>query len=469
MKRILLFLIVLCCISNPLFSESVSKEEVHRQAVAACMRIAEDDFSIKPYTITPMLEEGDTCYYVVQFVPEGWALISADDKVQPLIGYSEKGLFTISEVPEAARFWLNRRSKEIQALKSVKDLKRDFRWEISSLRSENQDDVIEPLIKVNWGQDMGFNKYCPLTKQGRKTLVGCVAVAMGQAMSVFQYPSSPKLKVSYDSSAEVGRIEVGFDEEPPYDWEKIMSGADDNDEVARLLYHCGVAVRMQYGEKSSGAYSADVREALIHHFSFRYDSFKYFEKVHDEILSEYSFIRYSYGNDEWSGMILKELKQGRPLIYSLSLGYGLHVVNVDGFDGVNAFHLNYGWRGASNGYYTLDEMLGVDYFSRETQRLVDREFYVKMLVGIVPMEQSATSIESVAKSLELPIQVTGSLLRLKSPEKGICRIYNMSGVLLQTVPIVAGETEISLKTTGICILSVDCNGKVACHKIHVRE
>ena len=176
------------------------------------MRIAEDDFSTKPYTITPMLEEGDTCYYVVQFVPEGWALISADDKVQPLIGYSEKGLFTISEVPEAARFWLNRRSKEIQALKSVKDLKRDFRWEISSLRSENQDDVIEPLIKVNWGQDMGFNKYCPLTKQGRKTLVGCVAVAMGQAMSVFQYPSSPKLKVSYDSSAEVGRIEVGFDE-----------------------------------------------------------------------------------------------------------------------------------------------------------------------------------------------------------------------------------------------------------------
>ena len=135
------------------------------------------------------------------------------------------------------------------------------------------------------------------------------------------------------------------------------------------------------------------------------------------------------------------------------------MINIDGYDGVNAFHYNWGWGGYSNMYYTFEEEIGNVFNTNEDE----------MVIGLVPDTQSATSIESVAKSLELPIQVTGSLLRLKSPEKGICRIYNMSGVLLQTVPIVAGETEISLKTTGICILSVDCNGKVASHKIHIRE
>ena len=261
-----------------LFAESVSREEIHRQAVSACMRMAKEDFSTKAYTITPMLEEGDTCYYVVQFEPEGWALISADDRVQPLIGYSDKGLFQKDEAPEAALFWLEKRAKEIQVIKSLKGLKRDKDWNYESLRSESISEAIAPLIKVNWRQDMGFNKYCPLNDKGRKTLVGCVAVAMGQAMSVYQYPSRPKLKVSYNKEDEVGWVEVDFDKEQPYDWEKILSGADDNDEVARLLYHCGVAVRTRYGADGSGAFTSEVREALIHHFSYRSDSLKYYEK-----------------------------------------------------------------------------------------------------------------------------------------------------------------------------------------------
>ena len=111
----LLFSLGCCC----LFAESVSREEVHRQAVMACMRVAEEDFSTKSYTITPMLEEGDTCYYVVQFEPEGWALISADDRVQPLIGYSDKGLFQKEEAPEAALFWLEKRANRMCTILST--------------------------------------------------------------------------------------------------------------------------------------------------------------------------------------------------------------------------------------------------------------------------------------------------------------------------------------------------------------
>ena len=98
MKRIFISLI-LSSYCFCLFAEPVSREEVHRQAVMACMRIAEEDFSTKAYTITPMIEEGDTCYYVVQFEPAGYALISADDRVQPLISYSTTERFQLEESP----------------------------------------------------------------------------------------------------------------------------------------------------------------------------------------------------------------------------------------------------------------------------------------------------------------------------------------------------------------------------------
>ena len=129
------------------------------------------------------------------------------------------------------------------------------------------------------------------------------------------------------------------------------------------------------------------------------------------------------------------------------------------YDGVNAFHFNWGWGPVSDVYYTLDYALG-----KANGRKGDA--YV---IGLVPDTRSSTDIESVAQSLETPLQVVGSLLRLKSPEKGICRVYDLSGTLLQTAPVVVGDNEIPLKTKGLCILSVDCNGKVASHKIHVKE
>ena len=469
MKRFFI-LLILCCYSLYLFAESVSREEVHRQAVMACMRVAEDDFSTKSYTITPMLEEGDTCYYIVQFEPEGWALISADDRVHPLIGYSDKGLFQKEEAPEAAFFWLEKRAKEIQVIKSLKDLKRDLNWEAHSLRSDNKENIIKPLIKVNWNQNGAYAKYCPIDKKGKRTLVGCVAVAMAQVMSVYQYPKAPKGNGVYWKPNESQSTYITLKNEKPYDWEKIISGADNKDEVARLLYHCGVAVRMKYGADASTADMADIREGFIHNFSYRHDSLKHYVKLYDETTSENSFTQHAYSDERWSNMILNELKQGRPTISSFNFNYSQHALNVDGFDGINAFHLNYGWGGASNGYYILDHFLGEDLQTDpNSQFKYDRDYFVNVVIGMIPVEQSSTDIESVAQSLETPLQVVGSLLRLKSPEKGICRVYDLSGTLLQTAPIVSGDNEIPLKTYGLCILSVVCNGKVASLKIHVKE
>jgi len=379
-------------------------------------------------------------------------LIAADDRVQPIIGYSVTDRFQLEKAPKPMSLWIKNRASEIKQAKStLRHAKRHTKWNTNLLRSDNQADKILPLIKVAWDQAGYCSKYCPVTKKGVKTRIGCVAIGMGQAMTVFQHPARPKGYKLYGTE-DVGTIELNFDEEPAYNWENILSGANANDEAARFLYHCGVSLKMMFGADFSGAYSSYIPDALVKHFSYSSDSIRYLMmnyKTEEGLWSGYDL-------KTWKDLIVNELKQKRPVIYVI---YNLfHVINIDGYDGVDAFHYNWGWGGVSNMYYTFESEIG-------TEREILND---EMIIGLVPDTQSSTDIQSVAQSLEAPLQVVGSLLRLKSPEKGICRVYDLSGTLLQTAPVVAGDNEIPLKTKGLCILSVDCNGKVASHKIHVK-
>ena len=127
------------------------------------------------------------------------------------------------------------------------------------------DNKIEPLIQVNWNQGTPYNTYCPR----KEALVGCVAVAMAQAMSVHRYPARPRGQVSY-SSALYGGLNINFDNERAYNWDNIINPEKDNyDDLARFLYHAGMSVRMVYGVERSGIPSSEVSrisQALMNHF-----------------------------------------------------------------------------------------------------------------------------------------------------------------------------------------------------------
>lgn len=101
--------------------------------------------------------------------------------------------------------------------------------------------------------------------------MGCVAVAMSQAMSVQHWPVQPKGNISY-TSPNYGGLSIDFSKELSYDWNRIMAGSNNFDETARLLYHAGMSVRMNYGEDGSGIPSNEVyriSEALINNFLTR--------------------------------------------------------------------------------------------------------------------------------------------------------------------------------------------------------
>ncbi|MDO4756060.1 MAG: Spi family protease inhibitor, partial [Parabacteroides sp.] len=221
MKKI--FLSLICCfgILGAVSGASVSKSKVVSLAVNACNQVALSDFSSKLYQIIPVSYDGEVCYYVVQFQSEGWALVAADDRVAPVLGYSDKGVFDHQQMPEANRLWLNERASVIKAAKNNSSLGVHPGWSAEALRSGTSD-KIEPLIKVTWNQSGKYAQFCPVNNEGKRALVGCVAVAIGQALSVMQYPVQPMGEIGYEDD-DMGLIRVNFDYQAPYDWKLILS------------------------------------------------------------------------------------------------------------------------------------------------------------------------------------------------------------------------------------------------------
>ena len=303
--------------------------------------------------VTPVSYEGMTAYYIIQF-NEGWMLISADDMSKPLIGYSDQGIFQTENQPENMRGMMDVYCQQIKRnsqIKGAPHIDWESRPDTERLNRASGDKRIKPLIEVNWNQSGLYKKYCPKDADGQ-AVVGCVAVGMAQAMSVAQFPPRPTGTHNYNS-ATYGNIYIDYDKEPDYNWADILSGANSRDDVARLLYHCGVAVNMDYGVSGSGTQTSYIPGALKKYFGYP-DCVTY-------------YTRNSYSGD-WQDLILTEIENGRAVAYSGHdpvKNYG-HCFNLDGWDGT-FFHVNWGWGGANNGYFGVDGLrdatMDMDYTS----------------------------------------------------------------------------------------------------------
>ncbi|MBR5297735.1 MAG: C10 family peptidase [Parabacteroides sp.] len=439
MKKIILSFICSIGFIGVISAAPVSKNKVVRVAVETCNLVASSDFSAKKYQIEPISYQGEVCYYLVQFQPEGWALVSADDRVEPIIGYSDKGVFDMKQMSDANRLWLNERAEKVKAAKKSSYLDVHTGWNGSQLRASSYD-KIAPLIQVEWNQTGKYAQSCPVNIAGKRAAVGCVAVAIAQALTIPQFPVQPVGEIGYNDD-DMGLIKVNFNRQAPYDWKLILSREDDSKELSRFLYHCGVIVQMDYSPNGSGAYLKDVPKALKTFFSFS-DSVKFYN-------------RSSYSGD-WKALILKELNAGRSVIYAGNNpdgNYG-HSFNLDGFDGSNSFHVNWGWGGMNNGYYSLDNLHDGNFGYRVNHRIV---------VGLIP-KHSTTDIQKV---VEVPISVSAdaSSICVSAEEKGFCHVYDWSGQLVLTQVVGVGKTLVPFEREGIFLVCVQCGRQQYTFKI----
>lgn len=320
-----------------------------------------DSFDASEASVTPVMYEGRKAYYVVQFA-KGWTLIAADDRTEPLIGFSDEGTFVVNDMPASVQSVIDcfsRRITDRARHLNVKSAEWESGTSAPSRAAARAAATVEPLIQVKWNQSGAYNKYCPSNSQGR-AVVGCVAVGMAQAMSVAKWPNRPTGSFSYTSD-NFGYQSIDYDKEPAYDWNDIIAGNNNKDGAARLLWHCGVAVRMDYGIDGSGTQTSYIASALQRNFSYP-KSVAY----HD---------RSEYTDDEWHALMYNELANGRAIAfkgYDPKGGYG-HCFNLDGYNN-GAYHVNWGWGGSNNGYFELhalkDLTMGMDYSEAQYQGAV---------------------------------------------------------------------------------------------------
>ncbi|MBT3169629.1 MAG: hypothetical protein HN334_07190, partial [Candidatus Cloacimonetes bacterium] len=304
------------------------------------------------YEILTEKNQNKTLYYIFNLENNGYIIVSADDAVVPILGYNFEHNFTTENHPPQFDAMLENFKQQIiyvQENNLLADSKITKDWQRLNVASNefiqmrNLRDV-SPLLATNWDQDSSWNADCPAdgSGPGGHVYAGCVAVATVQVMKYWEHPQTGTGSHSYVCSP-YGTLSANFGA-TTYDWSS-MSNTSPTNATRELLYHCGVAVEMEYSGGGSGAwvgyYSPSALTALENYFGYH---------------SEANFkLKSSYSDSQWEGLVRTELDNGRPLVYR-GYGDGGHAFNLDGYQGTNYFHFNWGWSGSYNGHYYLTNL-----------------------------------------------------------------------------------------------------------------
>ena len=304
------------------------------------------------------------CYYVFALQPKGFVIVAADDRVEPILGYSYDNDFVVMNMPTHVRGWLGNYEQQIQEV-AKSNLQAEpatqTKWARlksgQSMSTRSGDTVVGPLLTTTWDQGQYYNVLCPEDVNGPDGHVytGCVATAMAQIINYWGYPEHGRGTHSYNVSNldpnsmgfnynDYGTLSVNFDS-ATYDYDHMpnelsaTSNPQEVSAVAQLMYHCGVAVNMFYSPSASGAYEENVRRALISYYGFA-PTLGYAQ-------------RQMYTKTAWTDSLMANIDRGEPVLYSGRSLFGAHAFVLDGYKQDGFFHFNFGWSGDGDGWYQI--------------------------------------------------------------------------------------------------------------------
>ncbi len=293
---------------------------------------------------TVKTDKGQPAYYMFN-TGDCTVFASADDIAAPVFGYTESELTDMNQIPPAMAYMLETYVRQIEWAKS--------NGVTSTYIASRSNDFspIEPLIKSLWGQDLPYNRLCPIYK-GKNAYTGCVATATAQVMNFHKYPSWGTGEISYYWNNGNETLSANLADYPLV-WNDMLSTYPDansgtdtqRNAIANLMKSVGYSLHMDYGDESKGGSSAsgaDIPNALV-------DNFHYDVGVRCEY-------RDLYESSVWESMIYNELSESRPLVYLGRSSAGGHAFVCDGYGGDGLFHINWGWNGLSDGYFRFSAL-----------------------------------------------------------------------------------------------------------------
>jgi hypothetical protein len=218
--------------------------------------------------------------------------------------------------------------------------------ELASLLTtvSHPDAVVRPLIQTKWTQRGIFSSLYPPVN-GQSSICGCVNLAWAQLMKFHQHPvrgrgqSTKIITVLQENTLNVTIPSVNLN--VAYDWNNMLTsyrsdGRDSNDRqrnaVATLVHHIGAA-------RGTNTNIVEVMTTV-----FGYDR------------SIRSLDRTFFTDAEWEAIIRQQLDAGLPVFYWGNDSNTSHGFIIDGYDNTGRFHINLGWGGLYDGWYSLNNI-----------------------------------------------------------------------------------------------------------------
>lgn len=291
--------------------------------------------AVKDNTVSKVPEQ----YYLFSAGDNGgFVIISGDDRLSPVVGYSDRGF--VGEMPPALAEWLAMYSR------FVDDVRAGIVEPVNTTATEGA--RIEPMLETSWNQSAPYNNYCP-TVSGQKTPTGCTATAVAQVMKFHEWPEKPKRAITWDNNI-TGTTESIDITKNVYKWDKMLAHyrdgytAEQADAVARLMVDVGKAIGSNYSPGGTGSNYVLAARGLV-------NVFDYSPQIRVLKRNECTY-------DEFISVIRENLEARQPLVHTgqgQSYAAG-HAFVCDGIDENNYVHIDWGWDGAYNGFFDIGSM-----------------------------------------------------------------------------------------------------------------
>lgn len=345
---------------------------------SAVVRAAGGSFSVA--SVSPVqLGEQTTVAYRVDLAPAGYVLLSADDRLSPVLAFSTQGRLDLDSVGQnalraliardavAGRAALKLASGNGTAAARVRAAmdRHHAQWLVlaseatvaaagaSAVPAVGASSVlVQPMVAAHWSQWNHFNELFPSDPQpgtgydGRAP-AGCMAVAGGEIAHFYAWPPYGANGHTDDDTNPANLISGSFGSkfDEPLNWAATQTQYDPwVDEpaaavsaVSAALYKIGIAVNLDFGSYQYGGSSASL-QALSRGLSRSF----FFERG--------TYMTRAGNEASFDASLRRDVLAGRPVACAIPG----HAVVVDGLSnegGVDYFHLNYGFGGINDGWY----------------------------------------------------------------------------------------------------------------------
>ena len=286
-------------------------------------------------------------YYVFENSDDrGFTIVSGDDRLPEIVGYSLTGSYNMSRQPDAFVYYMRSYEEMAQRVAQGDDHALSTVREAEALRASSyQQPTVAPLLgDTKWNQGWPFNAHVPMFDGTNLSATGCVATAMAQVMMYHRWPDVLKADIpAYTTSTYNLNVE-GIAAGEKIDWDNMLPqylegqySYDNIEAVSKLMLMCGAAVTMDYGPSSGAGVSA----YTMTHF-FGYDPH-----------TTMSVGRAGVTLEQWVDAIDNDLLAERPILYAGYSSDGGHQFVLDGTDGRGLYHVNWGWGGYQDGYFDI--------------------------------------------------------------------------------------------------------------------